>query len=96
MTKVRVSLLCAAFGAGALLTACDKPINDGPHPPADSAPAAAAPSTGGMGAEGPPAISGGPAGQTPPYGQPGAAPTEVPSQPDGTGPSASDSSGSVR
>jgi len=96
MTKARTSLLCVALGAGALLAACDKPINDGPHPPAESPPTTTAAPADMTGTEGPPATSGGPAGQTPSYGQPGAAPSEVTSQRDEAGPSASDSSGSVR
>ncbi|HEY9235095.1 MULTISPECIES: hypothetical protein [Phenylobacterium] len=84
--------LAVALGSGALLAACDKPIDDGPFPPKESPTASAtAPSPSEI-----PTTSGGPAGQTPPYGQPGAAPTEVTEQPDNTGVSASDSSGSVR
>ena len=84
-------VLVALMGAGAL-SACDKPINDGPHPPAESkAPLSASPAPSEI-----PTTSGGPAGQTPAYGQPGAAPSQVTSQPDQTGPSDSDSSGSVR
>lgn len=86
-----IATLAAALGASAFLSACDKPINDGPHPPADSPTAAATPAPADV-----PSTSGGPAGQTPAYGQAGAAPSQVTSQPDQTGPSDSDSSGSVR
>lgn len=83
-----IPILAVVLGVGGL-AACDKPINDGPYPAQSSAPAAPA-------ANEVPTTSGGPAGQTPAYGEPGATPSEVTSQPDQTGPSAADSSGSVR
>lgn len=86
-----IPILAVVLGAGSLLAACDKPINDGPHPAQSSAAKAPAPAANEV-----PVTSGGPAGQTPAYGEPGATPSEVTSQPDQTGPSAADSSGSVR
>ncbi len=89
---IRSSSVLAALMAAGVLSACDKPINDGPYPQAENkAPAAAVPAPSEI-----PTTSGGPAGQTPAYGEPGAAPSQVTSQPDQTGPSDSDSSGSVR
>lgn len=82
-----VAACLAALGA----SACEPPIEDQKIVPPREAPVAATPDVSEQ-----TAVGGGPAGQTPSYGQPGSAPAETSVQRDEAGPSSSDSSGSVR
>lgn len=86
MTPIARGLAPAAFASLLALGACD----GGTAPPEPGEGAVGMVTTEGAGAAQTPttpALPGGPAGQTPDYGQPGGVGSQVQTQPDGAGPS---------